>query len=154
MDYQEAKMVSKKTFEEALHESMRQKDEVAKNTYKILLSSIKMAEIEKGAEIDESQILGIIQKEIKMRRESIGEFQKGDRSDLIKLAESEIALLQKFLPAQMSDDDIKKIAVEVIKEVNASAPSDMGKVMKVLIPKLAGKAPSDRISQVVRSLLA
>jgi len=154
MEYQEAKMLSRQTFEEALHESMRQKDEVAKNTYKILLSSIKMAEIEKGAEIDEAQILGIIQKEIKMRRESIVEFQKGDRSDLIKLAEAEIDLLQKFLPAQMSDDDIKKIAIDVIKEVNASVPSDMGKVMKVLIPKLAGKAPSDRISQVVRSLLA
>ena len=147
-------MLSKNTFEEALHDAMRQKDELAKNTYKILLSSIKMMEIDKGAEIDEAQIQAILQKEIKMRRESILEFQKGDRSDLVKLAEAEIAILEKYLPKQMSDDEIKAFAVEAIKEVNASAPSDMGKVMKILIPKLAGKAPSDRISQVVRSLLA
>jgi uncharacterized protein YqeY len=147
-------MLSKNTFEEALHDAMRQKDELAKNTYKILLSSIKMMEIDKGAEIDEAQIQAILQKEIKMRRESILEFQKGDRSDLIKLAEAEIAILEKYLPKQMSDDEIKAFAVEAIKEVNASAPSDMGKVMKILIPKLTGKAPSDRISQVVRSLLA
>ena len=147
-------MLSKNTFEEALHDAMRQKDELAKNTYKILLSSIKMMEIDKGAEIDEAQIQAILQKEIKMRRESILEFQKGDRSDLVKLAEAEIAILEKYLPKQMSDDEIKAFAVEAIKEVNASAPSDMDKVMKILIPKLAGKAPSDRISQVVRSLLA
>lgn len=147
-------MLSKKTFEEALHDAMRQKDEIAKNTYKILLSSLKMMEIDKGAEIDEAQIQAILQKEVKMRRESILEFQKGDRSDLIKLAEAEIAILEKYLPKQISDDEIKAVAVEVIKEVNASAPSDMGKVMKLLIPKLAGKAPADRISQVVRTLLA
>ena len=147
-------MLTKNTFEEALHDAMRQKDELAKNTYKILLSSIKMMEIDKGAEIDEAQIQAILQKEIKMRRESILEFQKGDRSDLVKLAEAEIAILEKYLPKQMSDDEIKAFAVEAIKEVNASAPSDMDKVMKILIPKLAGKAPSDRISQVVRSLLA
>ena len=147
-------MLSKKTFEEALHDAMRQKDEIAKNTYKILLSSLKMMEIDKGAEIDEAQIQAILQKEVKMRRESILEFQKGDRSDLIKLAEAEIAILEKYLPKQISDDEIKAVAVEVIKEVNASVPSDMGKVMKILIPKLAGKAPADRISQVVRTLLA
>ena len=147
-------MISKTTFEDALHDAMRQKDEVAKNTYKILLSSIKMAEIEKGATLDEASIQAILQKEIKMRRESITEFQKGERSDLIKLAEAEIAVLQKYLPAQISDEEIKNAAIEAINEVNAIAPSDMGKVMKILIPKLAGKAPADRISTIVRALLA
>jgi uncharacterized protein YqeY len=147
-------MISKKTFEEALHDSMRKKDEVAKNTFKILLSSIKMSEIEKGIIADEAAIQTILQKEIKMRRESISEFEKGGRSDLVKLAEAEISVLQKFLPAQISDEEIKNAAIEVIKEVNASVSSDMGKVMKVLVPKLAGKAPADRISTIVRALLA
>lgn len=147
-------MLTKKTFEESLHEAMRQKDETAKNTYKILLSSIKMLEIEKGITADDAVIQGIIQKEIKMRRESINEFQKGERGDLIKLAETEIALLEKFLPAQMSEEDIKKAAAEAIKETGATLPSDMGKVMKVLIPKLAGQASADRISSAVRSLLS
>jgi uncharacterized protein len=147
-------MLTKNTFEDALHDAMRQKDETAKNTYKILLSSIKMVEIEKGITADDALIQTILQKEIKMRRESISEFQKGERADLIKLAETEIAILEKFLPAQMNDDDIKKFAAEAIQEVGAALPSDMGKVMKVLIPKLAGKASADRISIVVRSLLS
>jgi uncharacterized protein len=147
-------MLTKNTFEDALHDAMRQKDETAKNTYKILLSSIKMVEIEKGITADDALIQSILQKEIKMRRESISEFQKGERADLIKLAETEIAILEKFLPAQMNDEDIKKFAVEAIQEVGATLPSDMGKVMKVLIPKLAGKASADRISATVRSLLS
>ena len=147
-------MLTKKTFEDALHDAMRQKDETAKNTYKILLSSIKMLEIEKGIIADDVIIQGILQKEIKMRRESINEFLKGDRSDLIKLAEIEIALLEKFLPVQMSEEDIKKSAADAIKETGALLPSDMGKVMKVLVPKLAGQASADRISSAVRSLLS
>ena len=147
-------MITKNTFEDALHDAMRQKDETAKNTYKILLSSIKMVEIEKGITADDTLIQSILQKEIKMRRESINEFQKGDRADLVKLAEIEISLLEKFLPAQMSDEDIKKMAAEAIKETGAALPSDMGKVMKVLVPKLAGQASADRISTAVRSLLS
>ena len=75
-------MLTKNTFEEALHDAMRQKDESAKNTLKILISSLKMLEIEKGTAPDEAAILGILQKEIKMRRESISEFEKGGRKDL------------------------------------------------------------------------
>lgn len=147
-------MLTKNTFEDALHDAMRQKDETAKNTYKILLSSIKMVEIEKGITADDALIQSILQKEIKMRRESISEFQKGERGDLIKLAETEIAILEKFLPAQMSDEEIKKLAAEAIQELSAALPSDMGKVMKILIPKLAGKASADRISAAVRTLLS
>lgn len=147
-------MLTKNTFEEALHDAMRQKDETAKNTYKILLSSIKMLEIEKGVTADDTVIQTILQKEIKMRRESINEFQKGERNDLIKLAETEIALLEKFLPTQMSDEEIKKMAADAINETGAALPSDMGKVMKILVPKLAGQASADRISSAVRSLLS
>jgi uncharacterized protein len=147
-------MLTKNTFEDALHDAMRQKDETAKNTYKILLSSIKMVEIEKGITADDTLIQSILQKEIKMRRESINEFLKGDRADLVKLAETEIALLEKFLPTQMGDDELKKLASEAIQEVGASLPSDMGKVMKILIPKLSGKASADRISAAVRTLLS
>jgi uncharacterized protein len=147
-------MLTKNVFVDALHEAMKQKNEIAKNTYKILLSSIKMFEIEKGTAADEATLLAILQKEIKMRRESINEFQKGGRDDLVKNAEVEISILQKYLPAQMDDEELKKYALEAIKEANASLPSDMGKVMKILIPKLAGKAPADRISATVKALLS
>lgn len=147
-------MISKITFEDDLHNAMRQKNEIAKNTIKILISSIKMAEIEKGSSLDEATILSIIQREIKMRRESIAEFTKGNRPDLIQTAEIEIQILQKYLPAQLSDEEITIAAIETIKEINAASPSDIGKVMKILIPKLSGKAPADRISAIVRSLLS
>lgn len=147
-------MLTKNTFEEALHNAMRLKDDVAKNTFKILLASLKMMEIEKGTAPDEAAIQGILQKEIKMRRESISEFEKGGRQDLIKLAEAEITILQKYLPAQMGDEEIKALALQSIKEVGASTPAEMGKVMKDLMPKLAGKAAADRISAIVKALLA
>ena len=147
-------MVTKNTFEDALHEAMRQKDEIAKNTFKVLLSSIKMAEIDKGVQADEALIQTILQKEIKMRKESITEFQKGGREDLTKKAETEIDILQKYLPAQMSEEELKKIVSETIKEVNATQPSDMGKVMKALLPKVSGKAPADRVSAAVKALLS
>ncbi len=147
-------MLSKNTFEDALHEAMRQKDEVKKNTFKILLASIKMIEIEKGCIADDGMIQTILQKEIKMRKESISEFQKGNRTDLIKLAEIEISHLEKFLPEQMNDEEIKNAAIEAMKEANAQIPSDMGKVMKLLVPRLSGKAPADRISAIVKALLS
>lgn len=147
-------MLTKNTFEEALHNAMRLKDDVAKNTFKILLASLKMMEIEKGTAPDEAAIQGILQKEIKMRRESISEFEKGGRQDLIKLAEAEITILQKYLPAQMGDEEIMTLALQSIKEVGASTPAEMGKVMKDLMPKLAGKAAADRISAIVKALLA
>lgn len=147
-------MLSKNTFEDALHEAMRQKDEVKKNTFKILLASIKMIEIEKGCIADDGMIQTILQKEIKMRKESISEFQKGNRTDLIKLAEIEISYLEKFLPEQMNDEEIKNAAIEAMKEANAQIPSDMGKVMKLLVPRLSGKAPADRISAIVKALLS
>ncbi|MCX6054593.1 MAG: GatB/YqeY domain-containing protein [Chloroflexi bacterium] len=146
-------MITKTTFENALHDAMRQKNEVAKNTYKLLLSSIKMVEIDKGIILDESGIISILQKEIKMRKESIVDFEKGNRNDLIRTAESEIEILNSFLPSQIDDEALVLLVKDAILEVDAKSVSDMGKVMKILIPRLSGKASSDRISATVRSLL-
>ncbi len=94
-----------------------------------------------------------MQKEIKSRREAIAEAEKANRPDLSQSAQDEIAVLEAYLPKGMTEDEIKTAAVLVIQELNATTPSDMGKVMKTLLPRLQGRAPGDIVSRIVRDLL-
>jgi uncharacterized protein YqeY len=147
------RMLTKQILENALHDAMRQKDDISKNTLRILISSIKMVEIEKGISLDDTSLINVLNKEIKMRRESIVEFSKGNREDLVINAEKEIEILERFLPLQMSDIELRNAVKTTIIEVAALSVSDLGKVMKTLVPKLAGKASADRISSIARELL-
>lgn len=144
----------KQKIESDLLDNMRSKNEVGKNTLRMLLSSIKLFEIDKSTTIDDSGILSLIQKEIKSRRDSINDFQKGNRHDLVDSTMSEIIFLENYLPRQLSDQEINKIVSDAINEVNASTPADTGKVMKIVLPRTTGQAPSDRVSKIVRDLLS
>ena len=146
-------MSIKVTLEKTMHDAMRNKDEITRDTIRVVLSSIKFSEIEVGKPLEENGILSIIQKEVKIRKETISDLDGTDRYDLVEKAQQELEVLEKFLPTQLSDDEIEKFAREVIENTAAKNPSDMGKVMGTLIPKLAGQAPPDRISQVVRKIL-
>jgi uncharacterized protein YqeY len=137
-----------------LHESMKAKDEVTKDTIRLVLTSLKLSEVEKKQEMDDAGILALIQKEIKSRHEAIADFKKGNRVDLVTRAEAEIKVLEQFLPKQLSDDELKVIVSSAIAEVGAASMADMGKVMKVVIPKVQGQASSDRISAFVKEHLA
>lgn len=137
-----------------LHESMKAKDEVTKDTIRLVLTSLKLSEVEKKQEMDDAGILALIQKEIKSRHEAIADFKKGNRADLVTRAEAEIKALEQFLPKQLSDDELKVIVSSAIAEVCAASMADMGKVMKVVIPKVQGQASSDRISAFVKEHLA
>jgi len=137
-----------------LHNSMRNKDDVARDTVRMVLTNLKLTEVEKKQSLDDAGILGLIQKEIKMRHESINDYKKGNRQDLVDRAESEINVLEQFLPKQLSDDELKVIIQAAIAESGAVAISDMGKVMKIAIPKVQGQASSDRISGLVKELLS
>jgi len=143
----------KQKIESDLLENMRSKNEVGKNTLRMLLSSIKLYEIEKLTTIDDIGVLSLIQKELKSRRDSINDFQKGNRQDLVDSTMSEIIFLETYLPRQLSDQEIEKIVVAAIEEVSASTPSDMGKVMKIVLPRTTGQAPSDRVGKIVRDIL-
>ncbi len=143
----------KKKIEMDLLENMRSKNDVGKNTLRMLLSAIKLFEIEKSTPIDDNGILFLIQKELKSRRDSMIDFQKGNRQDLVDSTMSEIIFLEKYLPRQLSDQEIEQIVVVAIEEVSASTPSDMGKVMKIVLPRTSGQAPSDRVGKIVRELL-
>lgn len=132
---------------------MRSQDEITRNTMRLILTSLKLAEVEKKQELDDTAVLALVQKEIKSRHESILDFKKGNREDLVVVTEKEIKVLEQFLPKQLTDDELKEIVSNAISETGAVNPSDMGKVMKIVIPKVQGQAASDRISNMVRELL-
>lgn len=139
---------------ELLHEAMKSKDEVTRDTIRMVLTSLKLTEVEKKQELDDAGILGLIQKEIKMRHESIVDFKKGGRQDLVDRAEKEIKVLEQFLPKQLSDEELNALIQAAISESGAVAMTDMGKVMKIVIPQVKGQASSDRISGMVKEILS
>ena len=138
---------------ESLKSAMKANDEVAKRTTRMALAAIKQSEVDKQKPMDEASMIALLQKEIKNRREAIQEAKKAERPDLIADNEAEIKVLEAFLPEAMSADELRTLAQAAISETGAASPADMGKVMKVLMAKVAGRAPGDQISAVVKELL-
>lgn len=143
----------KRSISDDIKQAMKSGDTVKRATLRMLLSSINNAEIAKQASLDDSDILGIVAKEVKRHQESIDAFKQGNRPDLVAQEEAEMAILQGYLPEQMTRDDIVAAAKEVIGVVGAQGPGDKGKVMKELMPKLKGKADGKEINEVVTELL-
>ena len=146
-------MSLKTELENALKDALRAKDKPRKLTLRMALSAVKLAEVERRDELEDEAVLRILQKEVKSRRELIEDAEKADRPDMIKEAEAEIKILEGYLPQAISSDELQTLVVEAIAEVGASAPGDMGNVMKVIIPKVAGRADGGQISQIVRDTL-
>jgi len=146
-------MALKERIEQDLLTYMRQKDEIGRNTLRMVISAMKLLEVEKKLTIDDQMLIILIQKEIKNRNDSIIDFEKGKRNDLVETARREIYLLEKYLPEQLSDYQIEKIIVAAIDETQAGTIADMGKVMKIVLPKIAGQASSEKVSQLVRKSL-
>jgi hypothetical protein len=120
---------------------------------RLVLAAIKQAEVESRASLDDQGILAILQKEVKIRTETIKELANANRADLVDQALKEIEVLNRFLPQQLSDEELSALASKAIAEVGASSPADMGKVMKELLSSVKGQAQPDRISKVVKDLL-
>jgi uncharacterized protein YqeY len=138
---------------ESVKDAMKSGDEVRKRTLRMVLAAVKQAEVDKREEIDEMAVIALLQKEVKSRRESIEEAKKAERTDLIEANEAEIKVLEVFLPKAMPDEELKAIVQTAITEIGASTMVDMGKVMKIVMGKVAGRAPNDKISSAVRELL-
>jgi len=136
-----------------LKQAMRSGDTVKRDTLRMLISSVNNAEIAKQSALVDADILGVISKEVKRRQESIDAFKKGNRPDLVSKEEAEMAVLQSYLPQQMSRDEIIAAAREVIAQVGAKGMGDKGKVMQQLMPRLKGKADGKDINDVVTGLL-
>ncbi len=137
-----------------LKAALLDRDEPRKIAIRMTLAAIKTSEIEKRSELDDAAVLTQIAKQAKQRRESIDAYKKAERQDLVAQEESELAVLQAYLPKQLSREEIALAAREVIAEVGASGPGDKGKVMSVLIKRLAGRAEGREINEVVTEILA
>jgi uncharacterized protein YqeY len=133
--------------------SLKEKNEAKTSTLRLLKNTIKNKEIETQKDLDEAQVIQVVQKEIAQRNESISEFKKGEREDLIKKEEAEIDTLKEYLPKQMEASVLEEIVKSEIKEQNASSISDMGKVMQSIIFKVAGRADNQKIAQMVKKYL-
>ncbi|KPJ51722.1 MAG: hypothetical protein AMJ37_04285 [Dehalococcoidia bacterium DG_18] len=137
-----------------LKEVMKAGDKTRLEVIRMVRARIKNAEIAKQKILDDSDVLDVIAREVKQRRESIAEFKKADRQDLVSKEEAELAILLEYLPQQMSREEILAAARRVIEEVGARGPGDKGKVMQSLIPQLKGKAEGRDINEVVTELLS
>jgi uncharacterized protein len=146
-------MDTKQKLESALHEAMRSHNDEEKRTIRLALSSIKFEEVNTGKPLDDTAQISILQKEIKMRHESIEGAEKANRPDLVEENQVEIRILETFLPKQFTEDELRALTQEAITEIGAASPNDMGKVMKILLPKVQGRAPNNMVSQMVRKLL-
>jgi len=136
-----------------LRKAIRGRDKLKCLVIRLLMSAIKNAEIAKRAELEEVDILSIITKEVRQRKESIEAFKQGNRQDLVAQEEAEMAILKEYLPEQISRDEIIVAARKIIDEVAAQGPGDKGKVMSQLMPQLKGKADGREINAVVTELL-
>ena len=147
------------SIKDLLTEDMKQamKD---KESGKLRLSVIRMAranikniEIDEKRELNDDEVLAVLMKEVKMRQDSLEEFTKAGREELAEQAKQEIAILRKYLPEQLSDEELKALVVEAVAATGAAGPKDMGKVMAALMPKTKGRADGKRINTMVRELL-
>lgn len=136
-----------------LKESLKAGNQLKLGVIRLLKSSIKNKEIEKMSPLTDEEIIGVISSAVKQRREAIEQFKKGNREDLVQKETSEIEILQTFLPQQLSDEEIMNEVRTVIKEAGASSPKDMGKVMKILIPRIKGRADGSKVSSLVKEIM-
>ncbi len=146
-------MSTKEKLNEQMKDAMKSGDELRKRTIRMVLAAIKQVEVDKRADLDDMAVSALIQKEVKNRREALEEAKKANRADLAADNEAEIKVLEEFLPKAMPAEELRALVQAAIDETGAAAPSDMGKVMKVVMPKVAGRAPNDMISATVKELL-
>jgi len=138
-----------------LAEAMRTKDPLRLSVLRMMKSAVKNKEIDKMKTLDEAEVIAVLNTLVKQRKDSADQFRKGGREELAQKEESEIKIIEEYLPAAASDEDIRRAVDEAIQETGASSVKDMGKVMKATMGRLAGKsADGSRVSQLVKEKLA
>lgn len=144
----------KERIQKDMQQAAKERDSLALSALRMALAAIKNKEIEARGEIGEDSVLKVLSALVKQRRESIDLFLRGDRGDLAEKEAAEIAVLEKYLPEALSDAEVESLAREAIAAVGAKSPPDMGRVMKELMPKVAGRADGKTVNEIVRRLLA
>ncbi len=134
--------------------AMRAKETARLGTIRLLLAAIKQKEIDERIELDDAAVGSIVEKLIKQRKDSISQFQAAGRDDLVAAEQAELAVLQAYLPEQLSAAEVEAAVVAAIAEAGASSAKDMGKVMGLLKPRLAGRADMGQVSALIKTRLA
>lgn len=137
-------------------EAQKAGDAVRVSTLRLLVSACKDRMIElrpSGKELDDAEVISVVSRQIKQRRESIAEYEKGGRGDLASKEQAELEILQAYMPAQMSEEEVVKLVDEAIAQSGAKTPAEMGKVMAILSPKIKGKADGSMVSNLVKQKL-
>jgi uncharacterized protein YqeY len=146
-------MPVKQDLDNALKEAMKAKNEAALDAIRAVKSALKLKEIDKKAELTDAELHALIQSEIKKRRDSIEQFKAGNRQDLVDREQAQVDVLVKFLPPQMSQEEVEKLVDEAIAATGAKGVKEMGKVMGALGPKMKGKADMGAVNVIVKKKL-
>lgn len=136
-----------------LKQSMKDKDNLKKSVITLIRSAVKQYEVDNRVEADDDKVIDTISKQLKQRRDSLVEFEKAQREDLVDQTKKEIDVLVSYLPEQMSAEEVKNIVAQTISETGASSVKDMGRLMASLMPKLKGKADGKLINEIAKELL-
>ncbi|MBA5849875.1 GatB/YqeY domain-containing protein [Clostridium sp. cel8] len=146
-------MSLKKRLQEDWKNALKAKDKFKANTISMARAAVLLVEKTDGKELDDEQVIGIIAKEVKQRREAILEFKKGNRQDLVDSAENEIKILLNYLPQQLSREEITEIVHQAVENIGANSIKDMKKVMSYVMPKVKGRADGKLVSEIVKQYL-
>ena len=133
--------------------AMKSQDKLKLSVLRMVKGAIQLEEINKKSELTDEDVIGVLSKQIKTRKESILEFEKGNRLDLIEQTNKEIEILNEYMPEQLSEEEIVKIIDDAFNKVNPTSVSDMGKIMGIITPQLKGKADMSNVSRIVREKL-
>lgn len=147
-------MALKERLSQEMKEAMKARDSLRLTTIRMILTAIKNKEIEKKRELDDQEVTAILSTMLKQRREAADAYRKGERDELAKKEESEIEILQDFLPPQLSNEEIAKVIDSAIEETGAGSLKEMGAVMKIVSARTAGQADGKVVSEMVRKRLA
>ncbi|HAE41753.1 MAG TPA: aspartyl-tRNA amidotransferase [Clostridiales bacterium] len=147
-------MSLKEKLMEDLKASMKNKDKVRKNTVTMIKAAVTQMEVDNRMALTDDDVIGIIAKQVKQKKDSIEDFKAGNREDLVTLTEEEIAILTEYLPEQLSLEALEEIVVNAIKETNAQTKKDMGKIMGKIMPLIKGKADGKQVNEIVSKYLS
>jgi len=146
-------MQLKQRLYEDLKKAMKTKDEIRTRTLRLIISSIKTLEVEKMAEATDDDVFRVLSKECRKRVEAIEAYKKGGREDLVNEEQRELEIIKSYMPKQLSEEELRKIVKNAVEETGSSSIKDLGRVMKVLMPRVKGRADGKTVNNIVRQIL-
>jgi uncharacterized protein YqeY len=153
LEKQEGTSSLKRKIDQDIKEALKSRDSLRLNVLRMLKSEIRYKEIDTRSELSDDDVISVLSSSVKRRKDSIGQFEKGGRDDLASKEKTELEVVLKYMPEQLTEEELSQIISQAIEEMNATGPSDLGKVMKQIMPNVRGKAEGKKVNQLVSSQL-